>query len=153
MSILIKGKEIPTKDELLVLNIYPDGKVTYHLDLECNRIATAVPLPPHGRLIDADALLSQYKGNIWTAQTDYADGFRDVAKDIADAPTIIEAEEDFPSADVKPVVRGKWEVCGMFDDFGRCSNCYCMFPIDTAMTEFHFCPNCGADMRGDAEDV
>ena len=52
-----------------------------------------VPVPPHGDLIDRDALLSQYKGNIWTAQTDYAEGLRDVAKDIADAPTIIPEEE------------------------------------------------------------
>lgn len=54
----------------------------------------AVPVPPHGRLIDADALLSQYKGNIWTAKTDYAEGLRDVANDIKQAPTIIEAEEE-----------------------------------------------------------
>lgn len=49
--------------------------------------------------------------------------------------------------DVRPVVRGKWEVGGMFDDIGRCSCCHYMFPVDTAMTEFRFCPNCGADMR------
>ena len=55
-----------------------------------------VPVPPHGRLIDADKLLSQYKGNIWTAQTDYAEGLRDVANDIKQAPTVIEAEEGEP---------------------------------------------------------
>lgn len=52
-----------------------------------------LPSIPHGRLIDADELLSQYKGNIWTAQTDYAEGLRDVANDIKQAPTVIEAEE------------------------------------------------------------
>ena len=60
------------------------------------------------------------------------------------AARVIEA---IPAADVRPVVRGKWEVGGMFDDIGRCSCCNYMFPLDTAMTEFHFCPNCGADMR------
>lgn len=58
-----------------------------------------------------------------------------------------EALLTIPAADVRLVVRAKWEVGGMFDDIGRCSNCHYMFPIDTAMTEFHFCPNCGADMR------
>ena len=52
-----------------------------------------VEVPPHGRLIDADALLSQYNDNIWTAWTDYAKGLRDVVKNIEDAPTIIPAEE------------------------------------------------------------
>lgn len=55
--------------------------------------------------------------------------------------------KEIPAADVRPVVRGKWEVGGMFDDIGRCSCCHYMFPLDTAMTEFHYCPNCGADMR------
>ena len=54
MSILIKGMEMPTNGELLCINIYPDGKVCIDLDLECKQIATAVELPPHGRLIDAD---------------------------------------------------------------------------------------------------
>ena len=40
------------------------------------------------RLIDADALLSQYKGNILTAQIDYAQGARDVIEDIKNAPTV-----------------------------------------------------------------
>lgn len=59
----------------------------------------------------------------------------------------VEYLDEVPVADVRPVVRGKWEVGGMFDDIGRCSCCHYMFPSDTAMTEFRFCPNCGADMR------
>ena len=54
MSILIKGMEMPKDEEMLCINIYPDGKVCINLDLECKRIANAVPVPPHGRLIDAD---------------------------------------------------------------------------------------------------
>lgn len=68
-----------------------DGK---YRDAQTNDGCPLVPVPPHGRLIDADALLSQYKGNIWTAQIDYAEGLRDVAKDIADAPTIIPADKE-----------------------------------------------------------
>ncbi len=92
MSVLIKGMEMPKDGELLCVNIYPDGKVCINLDLECKRIATAVPVPPHGRLIDADAVLSQYNGSIRTAQCDYAEGLRDAAEDIKTAPTIIEQE-------------------------------------------------------------
>lgn len=40
------------------------------------------------RLIDADAFLSNYKGNILTAQTDYAQGARDIMDDIRNAPTV-----------------------------------------------------------------
>ena len=34
------------------------------------------------RYIDADALLAQYKGDVLTAQVDYAEGVRDVIEDI-----------------------------------------------------------------------
>lgn len=53
-----------------------------------------------------------------------------------------------PAADVRPVVRGKWEQTK--DEFGfynKCSACgkeYYCGPI----APFNFCPNCGADMRG-----
>ena len=40
------------------------------------------------RPIDADAILNVYVGNILTAQTDYAEGIRDVLHDIKNAPTI-----------------------------------------------------------------
>ena len=40
------------------------------------------------RYIDADALLAQYKGDVLTAQVDYAEGVRDVIEDIKNAPSI-----------------------------------------------------------------
>ena len=40
------------------------------------------------KLIDADALLRNYTGNILTAQTDYAQGARDIMDDIRNAPTV-----------------------------------------------------------------
>lgn len=57
-----------------------------------------------------------------------------------------------PAADVKPVVRGEWEMkpdhYGFFEEIPVCSVCGCT----TKMREtYSFCPNCGADMR-DAED-
>lgn len=55
-SIYIRGMEMPKDGEILCIDIYPDGKVSYHLDLKSREIATAIPVPPHGRLIDSDAL-------------------------------------------------------------------------------------------------
>lgn len=52
MSVLIKGLDMPKSEEMLCINIYPDGKVCINLDLECKQVATAVPVPPHGRLVD-----------------------------------------------------------------------------------------------------
>lgn len=51
------------------------------------------------------------------------------------------------SADVRPVVRGRWlyetEIEG--HACGECSACHKIRVID------NFCPNCGADMRGGSE--
>ena len=56
MSILINGIKMPEGEEMLFINIYPDGKVCVNFDLNCKQIATAVSVPPHGNLIDIDAL-------------------------------------------------------------------------------------------------
>lgn len=44
--------EMPKKKNGAVLIIYPDGKCAF----EDGKTYQAVPVPPHGRLIDADAL-------------------------------------------------------------------------------------------------
>ena len=101
MSILIKGIEMPKDGEMLCVNIYPDGKVCINLDLECKRIATAVLVPPHGRLIDADALdaslkeMSEIEWNQKAFPVSWAyafDAFRGIIE--RDEPTVIPAEED-----------------------------------------------------------
>ena len=56
MSILIHGIEMPKDGDLLCINIHPDGKVCIGLDLDCEQIATAIPVPPHGDLIDTGAV-------------------------------------------------------------------------------------------------
>ena len=55
-----------------------------------------------------------------------------------------------PPADVRENVRGEWQVVGYDKDYipivYTCSAC----GFHTTMElEFDFCPNCGADMRGD----
>ena len=81
-GIYIKGTDMPKDGEMLCVNIYPDGKVCINLDLECNRIATAVPVPPHGDLVDRDMVLKKS----WDMETFY-DAVRF-------APTIIPAESE-----------------------------------------------------------
>lgn len=91
MGIYIKGMEMPTNDELLYIKIYSNGKVAIDMDLECKQIATAVPVPPHGDLIERktayDSLLN---GMVMT-------GYQSMALDcISDfyVPTIIPASEE-----------------------------------------------------------
>lgn len=95
MSVIIKGMEMPKDGERLCIDIHPDGKVSYNLDLKCKQVATAASIPPHGRLIDADAYEEILRGL----------GSRDYRREkgtICDAikflhpyyaPTIIEAED------------------------------------------------------------
>lgn len=77
--------------------------------------------------------------------------------EIGDAPCracgygdVMDDAEDFPAADVRPAVRGKWtkkhdDVCYWFE----CSVCGQRPPWNEWGTEWQspFCPNCGADMR------
>lgn len=63
----------------------------------------------------------------------------------------IEGLRAIPTADVKPVVRGKWKPRDL--TWGRsyyyCSVCEETVDMPTAIGKplFLFCPNCGADMR------
>ena len=53
-----------------------------------------------------------------------------------------------PAADVRPAVRGKWIVCGRLEGktVEKCSACG-QGITSKFSPEYHFCPNCGADMR------
>jgi len=65
----------------------------------------------------------------------------------------ISAVKNCPAADVRPVVRGKW--IDRDDDYygwnmWACSACGEEFVLTEGtpdMNDYHFCPNCGADMR------
>ena len=90
MSILIKGMEMPDFGALNIL-ILPDGKVLGEVSgqapLEVNILGTAIPIPPHGRLIDENDITP-------SCDWDDIDGcFTSYSQiDIDCAPTIIEAE-------------------------------------------------------------
>lgn len=89
------------------------------------------------RLIDADALQREYM--------QFHDGKRIVLVDVA--PTIEPKQK-----------RGKWNFIGnqMFE-CSECGTCYTQsqfyqMRVRISDTEFpKFCPNCGADMRGDID--
>ena len=94
MSILIKGMEMPTRCcECLLAKLSPTGESIY-----CNYSLSTVPwderpfdcplvpVPPHGRLIDADALVMEN-------YTQYGAIDALALEAIKAAPTIIEAEE------------------------------------------------------------
>ena len=83
MSILIKGMEMPCEEaEPLRIELYADGTVIV--------IKEAVPVPPHGRLIDADAL--EYEEAYLNGHYELGDVEIVTRKDIESAPTIIPAE-------------------------------------------------------------
>lgn len=93
MSILIKNMEMPkSDDEYVIFTVYGDGSVVYgplnrpHVRYK-NR---AVPVPPHGRLIESKAFLKVAN------ETDYfsLDELAHLAVLVAATPTIIPAEEE-----------------------------------------------------------
>lgn len=88
-DILIKGIQFP-KFSPHVIEVYPDGTAIAHGK---GIYGKAVPVPPHGRLIDADALKSymeECKGE--NAMDIYATGY--ARSFIDNAPTVIPADKD-----------------------------------------------------------
>ena len=95
--------------------------------------------------------------------------YREDAKDFvrhawAKGLDVIEYLDEVPAADVQPVVRGKWipdydyaeyDYDGStplpeplkFQDGWQCSLCGAYEP-----SKVNFCPNCGADMRGEQDE-
>lgn len=96
-DILIRGMEIPKaqfqKSSTLyhlegTIFVYPDGKARAELSVDYNKRKShsLVPVPPHGDLIDRDALIKNARTQFdWNDVVD--------VEDIANAPAIIPAEE------------------------------------------------------------
>lgn len=106
------------------------------------------------RLIDADAIpyepLPKGDRNYRTYNLDdaYEDGYNDAMVDVRNSPTIEERKT------------GKWEEIRVmpeaYDITGEktwasvmcCNKCgFEAFAIEGHFSQYHFCPNCGADMR------
>lgn len=108
MGIYLPKVDMPQGDETLTIQICPDGSIWQRFRGTVPG-AKAVPVHPHGRLIDADAQYEKFArleseamnalkttntGSVnwikWSAILTERTGYK---HDIADAPTIIPAEE------------------------------------------------------------
>ena len=96
MSILIKNIKMPT-DEPLLVKINSDGTVSTTARNNYKKYE-AVELPPHGRLIDADALIARIR-RAKELQPELSDLYENEALEmllwVGTEPTIIEAEKPF----------------------------------------------------------
>ena len=95
MSILIKGMEMPTSCFECRFSIdgfcYASGHVNIRANEErqITNYCPLVPVPPHGRLIDADELASPWN---WLDDDGYPR--EQIIDRVNDAPTIIPAERE-----------------------------------------------------------
>ena len=79
------------------------------------------------RLIDADALLYDVRSH---CESYFADDF---AREWVDKQPTVEAV---------PVKHGRWTVTPIYIKCSECGESFMLYPQN-------YCPNCGADMRGD----
>ncbi len=92
------------------------------------------------RLIDADALMNQLEREV------------ELADDWKTAHEIANVVKYFPTIEPQRM-RGRWETIEGWDgdEVYRCSECgeeYVLIDGTPKENGYHFCPNCGADMRG-----
>lgn len=94
MSVLIKGMEMPQNLGVSV-TIYPDGRVIRYLGYGAKeQLGTAAPVPPHGRLIDADALIKLLDNCMFPSDMVTTRAVSMARNWLIDAPTIIESERE-----------------------------------------------------------
>lgn len=89
-DILIKGMEMPKEGNWRSIRIYPDGTIGRPIgfgDYALVEGAKAVPVPPHGDLIDRDAV------SLEGGPYEYDEWCKWALEQYQDAPTIIPAEE------------------------------------------------------------
>lgn len=85
MGIYIRGMEMPT-EKSCIIQIYPDGSVRRLDGGVFNSHFNAFPVPPHGKLIDADVLHKSVPN--------FGFGYRSIMQGVIGvAPTIIPASE------------------------------------------------------------
>lgn len=95
MSILIKGMKMPKNCDDCYVNIdcpYDESQDGYKMMGGRPRKCPLVPVPPHGRLIDADAVAKMVLDSV---NQEDAQGFmftKIICQILKDAPTIIPAD-------------------------------------------------------------
>lgn len=93
------------------------------------------------RLIDADAI--PWEG--------FPNDFGEYHEDYVEKRVV----DKMPTIEARPVVRGEW-IHDSYTHRNRCSVCEAYQPYDTVgdyidYWDCDFCPNCGADMRGEED--
>ena len=102
MSVVIKGMDVPKNERYVDVRIFADGRATTATgERPFYREMDVIELPPHGRLVDADAL---FFTDFTLAQIALEKGnpFKNLAiaifEKIETAPTILEAEVENASS-------------------------------------------------------
>lgn len=101
-DILIKGMDMPIEGEAVALVLSKEnGIMMAEVDEYCGAVYEAVPISPHGRLIDADELRAAMYHEAFEKDSDmqrWDSGcwirYKMFEKAIETAPTVIEASED-----------------------------------------------------------
>ena len=103
MSVIVKGLEMPKICGQCQIKLGIDCELWKHVrsvSLDRHKDCPLAPVPPHGRLIDADKLedkCSRQARDGWnksTNTTNWGYAYTIFKSDIEDAPTIIPAEEE-----------------------------------------------------------
>jgi hypothetical protein len=106
MGVYLPNVDMPKGDKVLTVQICPDGSIWQQYRGTVPN-AKAVPVPPHGRLIDADALMHEFEKAQRTMEQhgqEYSCSFMSSSQELStewycvedmleNAPTVIEAEE------------------------------------------------------------
>lgn len=101
MGIYIPGIETPKGHNYVTITIWPSGATSYVLfdregilrDFKDFKDIKAVPVSPHGRLIDVDKVLDELAHNLGLRSLDYlTPSERAIVSWFRDAPTVIPEE-------------------------------------------------------------
>lgn len=103
MGVYLPNVDMPKDDKVVTIQICPDGSIWQQYRGTVPN-AKAVPVPPHGRLIDADAVVAEIDSYIDSMAYSYSYLLREEQSQrehgmvfarniVCDAPTIITAEE------------------------------------------------------------
>ena len=74
-------------------------------------------------------------------------------------PWIVETLKDLPSADAAPIRHGHWQITDAYPHNVYCSECHTKYAQthwavwDDGSLPRRFCPNCGARMDGDSDEI
>lgn len=93
MSVIIRGMKMPTEREWVDVRIFRDGTAIVTEERARRTNHQAIELPPHGRLIDADALIKGHFSDEHRIAMSYADKCW-MRRIINGEPTIIPASKE-----------------------------------------------------------